>query len=118
MNLMEVRLKPDYNCAHFVADAWEAEGLGNIRETLEGFLYPVGKRRVEPSKRSHVIKLDKPVSPCLVLFRRKLSEPHVGLYIRGRVLHLTDSGPIRQLPDIASMGYQKTRYYAIRPVDN
>jgi hypothetical protein len=37
-------------------------------------------------------KHDAPVDPCIVLMLRKRLEPHIGIYYRGRVLHLNRQG--------------------------
>lgn len=112
--LMRATLSPDYNCAHFVCDAWEVEAGQDIRPVLHGFLARRGERRATMQLVNAMRRIPAPVGPCVVLFRRVKATPHVGLFIRGRVLHLTDSGPIRQLVDVARIGYHSVRYYAPR----
>lgn len=101
----------NYNCAHLVCDAWEAETGEPIREALQGFLQPPGARRVDWSQRSHFERLDAPRSPCLVLMDRPKTTPHVGIYLRGRVLHITEAGVQFMPVPIATYGYRLVRYY-------
>ena len=107
-------LTADYNCAHFVSDAWLQETGQVIDHLMRGFLAPAAERVVTPNLANSMVRLERPRSPCIVLFRRRVGSPHVGMFVRGRVFHLTDSGPIRQALDIAQVGYYKTRFYAPR----
>lgn len=111
-DLMAARLRPDYNCAHFVADAWERETGRDIRSIMTGFLAAPGLRRAPPQLREDFIRYRSPVSPCIVIFRRVKATTHAGIFVRGKVLHLTDQGPIRQLLATASIGYTSVRFYA------
>lgn len=113
-DLMSRRLGPLYNCAHFLAEAWERETGRDIRPIFAGFLAPAHARRATPHARGDFVRIPAPVSPCIVLLRRVKATPHVGLFVRGRVLHLTDKGPIRQLLSVASLGYTSVRFYAPR----
>jgi len=116
---MEKQLSPDYNCAHFLADAWQAEtGDDHMRGALDSFLAPPARRTASHVVRRSLVPVDKPVSPCVVLFRRGTATPHVGLYVRGAVLHLTDHGPVRQLLAVAKLGYTSVRFYAPRSPDH
>lgn len=113
-DLLAQSLRPLYNCAHFVADAWERETGHDIRPILVGFLAPARERRALPHVAHDMRRIPAPASPCIVLFRRVKATPHVGLFVRGRVLHLTEQGPIRQLLSVASIGYSSVRFYAPR----
>lgn len=100
-----------YNCAHFVADVWEAETGEPIREALDGFLAPPRARRVDWSQRRHFTRLEAPRSPCLVLMDRPKSTPHVGMFLRGRVAHIQPVG-VQFMPlDIVTLGYKTVRFY-------
>ena len=116
--LLSARLSSDYNCAHFVSDAWEHETGMDIRPILTGFLAVRGERRITPHVRGGLVRIPAPSDPCVVLIRRDKATPHVGMFTRGRVLHLTDSGPMRQLLSVARLGYHSVRFYALRSSDN
>lgn len=112
--LMGRRLAPDYNCAHFVCDLWQVETGEDIRHSFEGLLMPAEARRADLRVKACFNRVRRPVSPCIVLLRRARATPHVGVYVRGRVTHLADSGPIRQPLEVASLGYKSVRFYAAR----
>jgi hypothetical protein len=101
-DLLSRTLSASYSCVDFLADAWEAE----TGTKLDVFVSLDLRRRFD--------RLSDPKSPCVVLLRRARLTPHVGLFVRGRVLHLSDSGPIRQLLPLAAIGYSSVRFYAPR----
>lgn len=86
-----------FNCWHFVAEVWEratgrelpdlTPSRGELRGAVDaaagsgGFVQLLGTGRLEP-----------PQVPAIVLFRRDPDPPHVGVWLRGRVLHLVPSG--------------------------
>lgn len=103
--------KDHYNCAHFVRDAWLIETGVDITKELEGFLMPARERNVKSSLRRVFKRLKEPVSPCIVLMQRPRSVPHVGIYLRGKVLHLHEKGAERMTVDIATRGFNKVGFY-------
>ena len=115
---MERRLTPSYNCAHFVVDAWYDETGQDIAGCLGTVLRRPAAMEAKPPMRHEFTRLPAPTAPCLVLLRRARLTPHVGMFVRGKVFHLTDHGPVRQLLDIARVGYTSVRYYAPRPFDH
>lgn len=103
--------KANYNCAHLVCDAWEAETGQPLRDVLAGFLVPPGARQVDWSKRHALRPLRAPESPCIVLMRRPRQSAHVGLFVRGKVLHITESGVALQRLSIATLGFSIVGFY-------
>ena len=110
--LLDRRLRPEYNCAHYATELWLLETGQDLGDAMSGFLAPLAQRRAPHALRRSFRKLPCAVSPCIVLFKRANTAPHVGIFLRGRVQHLTKSGPIRQLLDVAATGYQSVRFYA------
>jgi hypothetical protein len=55
--------------------------------------------------------LEKPESPSIVLMRRPGAVPHVGLFIRGRVLQMTPQGSSYMPPSVACEGWPSVEYY-------
>lgn len=100
-----------YNCAHFVCDVWEHEAGVRIDEALDCFLKPVKERRARQSLRAAFEKLERPESPCIVLMQRKKSTPHVGVFLRGRVLHIHELGVEFQPLDVVSRAFDKVGFY-------
>lgn len=101
-----------YNCAHFAVDVWEALTGQSIARELTGFLRPVKDRRADPGLRRTFKKLSAPESPCLVLMQRNRSTPHVGVYVRGNVIHLHENGVECLPPEVATRGFARIGYYA------
>jgi len=103
--------KDNYNCAHFVVEVWEHLTGVNIEDKMAGFLLPVEYRFVPFSLRRLFKKLDKPTGLCIVLMQRFGKEPHVGLYYKNRVLHITKQG-VQYMPlEIATLGFNKIGFY-------
>jgi hypothetical protein len=114
MTLLDRVRKFDYNCAHYAAEVWERETGQDIRHVLGGFFAAKGGRRVDAPAVLTFRRIPAPVEPCLVLLRHGKATPHVGVFLRGRVQHLTHVGPIRQPLDVAKIGYRSVRFYAPR----
>lgn len=103
--------RSNYNCAHLVAEAWlKITGL-DISERLAGFLKPVRARSVGMSLRHSFIRLQAPESPCVVLMNRPGAVAHVGVYYRGKVLHIHASGTEYVPLDVARRGFTTVRFY-------
>lgn len=115
MNGLLDRARSDqYNCAHYAAEVWQHETGVDIRPVLHGFLAPEGERKAVVSDLSVMRRIPGPVEPCLVLMRRGRATPHLGVFVRGRVQHLSTFAPIRQPIELAMLGYKSVRYYAPR----
>lgn len=57
------------------------------------------------------VELAAPETPCLALFKRRGAEPHIGVYFKGRVLHLRRSGAMFEGLDSVRRGYHEVSYY-------
>ena len=68
-------------------------------------------RRALPSDLKSFEKLAAPVTPCLALMRRGRTPPHIGVFLRRRILHLNERGAIFQLPSMAAMTFDSISYY-------
>lgn len=102
----------DYNCLHLVAEAWQEHTGEDIWQQLCAFHRPVGERFVRREARRHFVEIDKPKEPCIVLWQRARDVPHVGIYLRGRVLHIHEGGAEFELLKTACNGSHKTtRFY-------
>lgn len=71
-----------YNCLHFAREVWLDETGVDIGPLL---------RESSETPRSFR-QLEKPQSPCLVLMRDTGHTPHVGIFLRDRVLHIHEFG--------------------------
>lgn len=103
--------KNTYNCAHLLAEAWLKITGQNIEFALTGFLRPAQARSVGIELRHKFTRLKKPEAPCIVLMGRRGATAHVGLYYRGKVLHIHASGTEFVPLDVASRGFNSVRFY-------
>ena len=103
-----------YNCLHFARDVWLEHTGKDIGSMLQAIYEVAIDRRVRKGDVIQFERLDKPEEPCLVMFRRKFgAPPHIGVYLRGKVLHLTERGARHERLDLAQTGFipSMTRYY-------
>lgn len=101
----------NYNCAHFVCEVWKATTGEDLAHKLRGFLQAPEDRRAVLSDLRSFERLQAPESPCLALMQRRGSAPHVGMFLRGRVLHIHEMGVEFQPIDVASRGFEKIGFY-------
>lgn len=101
----------DYNCWSFAQDVWaELTGVDLGNQTPPTHTPQAYTERAAEFS-SCLQKLDRPVSPCLVLMQRDRSEPHIGVFYKGNVLHLKKEGAqYRPLSQVAAL-YPKVSFY-------
>lgn len=106
----------NYNCWHFVRDVWF--------ELTGEMLYDYTPAR--PTKHDMHMAAEDAIykflqvnsiaawpkhQPLIVLMKRRVDTPHVGVFYKGKVLHLTPEGA-RYLPlDVSTVGYEKITFY-------
>ena len=97
-----------YNCMHFMADVWLHLTNIDIRNQIESIF----NEHKFKNKHMRVIQpLNEPVNPCIAVMKRPRSTPHVGIYIDGRILHLTELGVECFPVEIAMRGFSNIRYF-------
>jgi len=102
----------DYNCLHFATDVWRDLTGEDVTEGLIATMaQTTAERRMTRRAVRAFSRLEGPQDPCLVLMRRPRSEPHVGVFMRGRVLHLTERGAEFMEPAVASRGFKEVVYF-------
>lgn len=101
-----------YNCAHFTCDLWELITGYNLSNNLGSLLLPPLKRSVRGLKSKVFDKLNQPVSPCLVLFSNSINSTHIGVFINGRVMHISKQGVRYETLYDAKIGFSKVRFYS------
>ena len=101
--------KKEYTCANFVCDAWkELTGL-EIKNKFGSFLKPDGK--INFKVRKNFQRLEKAISPCIVLMLDKKRSPHVGIFYKNKVIHIKETHVEYQPLDIVSRGFEQVRFY-------
>jgi hypothetical protein len=100
-----------YNCWHFLREVWlelTGEDLGD--RTPERLSQNALVARFDSDVPAFK-KLPGPADPSLALMTRRGSIPHVGVYIKGRILQLAKDGPTYLPPRLAAMGFDEIGYY-------
>lgn len=93
--------KKKYNCFHFASDIWrELTGENTI----------VGS---PADMKKHFERTPVPISPCLAVFTGK-NETHIGVYIEGKILHLTKEGAVRERLASVKAHFSKVSFYKRR----
>ena len=95
--------RKDYNCANLASEVLECP--------LDSLTGAVGTR-------TDWQRLSAPQAPCLAVLRRNSAPPHVGIYLQGGVLHLSDKTALFQPLHVIQRDYNKIRYYARRNNNN
>lgn len=101
----------DYNCFDFAAEVWAALTGEDIRKRVQGLARAISARKARPSDLKGFKRLEQPANPCFVLMQRRKFVPHIGIYLDGRILHLTDKG-VQFMPlMVARQYYVGAKYY-------
>jgi hypothetical protein len=103
---------PGYNCLDFTREAWAYLFGNDSAIRIEKLCKAAHQGDIPVSAWGEFETLSKPVSPCFVVWKRKKVCPHVGIYIDGRVLHLTPIGAEFQVFDVVQLCLnRKARFY-------
>lgn len=103
-----------YNCFHFSVDVWKDLTGEDLRVRLDGLLSGSVAGRSITRQTVQAFRFLDPEPPfnCLVLMQRARSAPHIGVWIRGRVLHIQNKAGVHHMPlEIASLGFRKVRFF-------
>jgi hypothetical protein len=110
--LDKVYIKGKYNCLDFTAEVWEAITGERLGDRLGLVLRAIPHRKAHKADIEGFRLLDRPQSPCLAMFRRAYTEPHIGVYVRGRLLHLPSRGnAVFQRLDEVTRFFKRVAYY-------
>lgn len=100
-----------YNCWHFLRDAWlDATGfdLGDrVPANASGY-----RERFERGASQEHKRISEPVSPCIAYFpKARKATPHIGMYWRGKILHLDRIGALYEKPSAMTARMGPVEYY-------
>lgn len=101
-----------YNCARFACDVWRDLTGQDLSDALQGMMAGRGDARAVVSQLRQFARLEAPVDPCLALFQFHRESPHVGVFVRGKVLHITAGGVQYQPVCVIGLGAKKVGFYA------
>jgi hypothetical protein len=100
-----------YDCLHFTREVWLAATGEDIGERLGSLLGRGTGRKLCGGHRRAFQRLTAPEDPCIALMRRPRSSPHIGVYLRGRVLHIWERGVEFMPPAVAGRGFSSVSFY-------
>jgi hypothetical protein len=101
-----------YTCLHFSEEIWEYVTGCKLNGKLVD-LYDPKPSSAKLVKTLHDFKrILKPISPCLVLMTQHGKEPHIGVFVDNKVIHLGPNVPEYVPLDLAGRGFTHFRYYA------
>lgn len=109
--LSRVYRKGLYTCIEFTAEVWKDLSGEDIGERLRVIHVPSADRRLTPSDLRRFQRLSVPTSPSIALMRRPKTVPHMGIFLRGRILHLNEMGASFQSPHFAGLGFKTVTHY-------
>lgn len=109
--LSRVYQKGLYTCLEFTVEVWKDLTGEDIGDRLRILHMASADRRITPSDLRHFLRLPAPTSPCIALMRRSKAVPHMGVFLRGRILHLNEMGASFQTPPFAGLGFKTATYY-------
>ena len=82
--------------------------MGCYFETINALL---NNHKLQSKHLDKIEALNEPITPCIAVMKRKRSTPHVGIYIDGNIIHLTELG-VECLPvHYAMRGFSHIRYF-------
>jgi hypothetical protein len=104
-----------YNCLDFVIEAWNhLTGDPGVAERLNALSEGIHTEdgRVILSAVRGFGKLPQPASPCFVVMQRTKTQPHIGIFYKGRILHMIENGVEYQPLPVVRRYFTKIGFYA------
>lgn len=105
----------NYNCWDLVREVWQDLTGHDIGDRTPHPATPLAMRRRFDREEREFIRLDAPRSPCITLLRRPRAVPHVGVYLRGRLLHMSERGCRYEPMPVASLGFTSVEFFTCQP---
>jgi hypothetical protein len=100
----------DYNCLDFTREVWLQLCGEDMKDRLDKLINAVAVRRVSVSSVRGFEFLRVPRSPCFVVMQRFKLSPHVGIYLNGKILHLSATGAEYQSINVVKQSFQSVRF--------
>ena len=104
------RRRPDYWCGDLARDVWLELSGNDLNRAVADLL---ARDAVGRLRRRHVAAFREhsgPVDPCLVVMQRPRHPLHIGVYVRGSVIHLTTNGARYQPLKLATQMFKTVRF--------
>lgn len=101
----------NYNCVHFLCDAWLHVTGQDLEKRMGAFLAAVSNMKAERQTMREFKRLKQPDEPCIVFFKSRHQSSHVGLFLRHKVLHLSRDGVQFQPLHVVASSFEQVRFY-------
>lgn len=103
---------PQYNCFDFVRNVRKADTGVDIGDRLQLLRGTFSTRKATVSGLRGWPRLAAPVDGCFVVMQRPRTVPHIGVWVRGKVLHLGATGAQHDKLQNVTRRYKKVVYFA------
>lgn len=103
-----------YNCASFVCELWKDLKGDDISSALGECSKHRSNRKVYAHSLAAFERLEAPQSPCIALFQINRREPHVGIWLEGKILHITQKGVEWNCLELVMLNFNKVRFYNVK----
>jgi hypothetical protein len=102
-----------YNCSHFVGDVYKFLTGRDITQGLSCFMKDRKSRFASIAIKNFFKRIDTPQDPCIVLMHRPKFAPHVGVFTKGKIIHITQKNVEFVNISVATRGFTIIRYYDV-----
>lgn len=109
-------IKDVYNCFDFAREVWLGITGEDIKDRLEILRNAIPDRKALARDIRSFRKLLEPEDPCLVMLKSPRTRPHIGVYLRGKLLHLATPsfvqlGVMFERLDTVTWRFKKVAFY-------
>lgn len=104
------------NCWHLVRDVWRdmtGVDLGDLTPAQTDSC-ALDDAVWEAAEGPRFVRIEQPRQPCIVLMRRRSEMPHVGVFMRWRLLHMTPKGVLNPWWSDVEREWDSLEYYVPR----
>lgn len=101
----------NYNCSHFVVDAYKHITGVDISDLLLGFMRPKHEREVFKNIRKNFMTVHDIKNKTLLCLMSNTHEKHAGVFYKNKILHLKRNGVEYQNVSVATLFFKKVGFY-------
>lgn len=107
----------NYNCWHFVRDVWQELTGTTLYDFTPAHTSKAELELAAHDAVQHFVQVERGpgCGPLIVLMQQTKTAPHVGVLIKGKVLHLKPCGAAYEAFDVARIGFSKVSFYTCKP---
>ena len=103
--------KQTYHCVHFAVDVWKKVTGNDLSKQFAPLMKPLTSAIAVTTVWDGFTEVYSPSSPCVVLMRSAVRDPHMGVYSDGRILHIRQTGPHSAVIPQLELEYPHMRFF-------